>query len=60
MADVPFVIRRPMPIKHLTIRRLAEPIPLDFMPELGDGLADLVFFLRIAVEKLARPSGDLA
>src|SRR5690606_38732672 len=43
MADVPTVVRRPVPIEHIAVSPLAVPIPLHFMPQPGNRLPDFCF-----------------
>ena len=44
MVDTPSPKRRPMPVQEMALRRLAIPIPLDALPELGDALMQSDFF----------------
>lgn len=54
MADVPCVIRRPMPIEEITRRLFAIPIPFHRSPEFVDCVAQFVFIFRVAIEVLPR------
>ena len=54
MADVPLVIRRPMPVQHVAVGRLAIPVPFDLAPHPRDRVANFALVGRVAVEILPR------
>src|SRR5664279_5849755 len=59
MADVPAMIRRPVPIKKITRRLLAIPVPFHPAPQVGDGLADLALDCVVPVKILPRSQQSL-
>src|SRR4051794_35606862 len=52
MADVPGMIRRPMPVKEITAGCLSIPVPFHAAPKRGNSLADVVLSRVVAVEIL--------
>src|SRR5580700_8746227 len=54
MIDVPRPVRRPVPVKRVTLRRLAIPIPFHGFPEMGDALIERLLSGAGLIEILAR------
>ncbi len=51
--DLESPLRRPVPVKKITLRIVAVPIPLNTLPELRDAAVELVFAVARAAEILA-------
>src|SRR5436190_19916614 len=59
MANMPTMIWRPMPIKHIAGRCLSIPVPLYLAPHCGNPLTNLALLGIVAVEVLARSEQSL-
>src|SRR5215470_4700759 len=46
--------RRPVPVQEMAVRILAEPVPLDALPEFGDALVERLFFCARSMKVSAR------
>src|SRR6266550_7403261 len=59
MVNVKAVIWRPVPVEKIRIWPLPVPVPLDGLPETGDGVAYLAFRGVVAFEVLPRRQQSL-
>ena len=53
VADVPYKVRRPVPVQRFPLWAFLVPIPLDFFPQFGDAREQFgsprISFVRIAI-----------